>query len=205
MKLYTLPSAHAIKIFTMLNTHLEKYYQKPGFLEVSVPIRISIFAWLLRIRASANYYVGYLEDTISNRIRFSHFLSIDAELSYHQANRQQPNQPAPIVQQSSQDAETQTTISIKRSCKIIIDCLLTDTDWSVMQLVLKGLPLILQNKALFRAVDMETLATAIIGLVPNKVNIYPRVNVNHYFHGQIKRKIIVWFHLQCFAATAHKH
>lgn len=167
-KLYTLPTAHAIKIFTMLNAHLEKYYQKPGFLEVSVPIRISIFAWLLRIRASANYYVGYMEDSTSNRIRFSHFLSIDAD--YHQATRQPQSQPPPIVQQSSQDAETQTTISIKRSCKIIIDCLLTDTDWAVMQLVLKGLPLILQNKALFRAVDMETLATAIIGLVPNKVD-----------------------------------
>lgn len=153
----------------MLNTHLEKYYQKPGFLEVSVPIRSSIFVWLLRIRANANYYVGYLEDSLSNRLRFSHFLSIDAELSYHQANRQQQNQPAALVQQSSQDTDTQTTISIRRSSKIIIDCLLLDTDWSVMQLVLKGLPLMLQNKALFRAVDMEALANAIIGLVVTKV------------------------------------
>lgn len=186
----------------MLNAHLEKYYQKPGFLEVSVPIRISIFAWLLRIRASENYYVGHLEDSTSNRIRFSHFLSIDAELSYHQASRQQQSQPAPIVQQSSQDAETQTTISIKRSCKIIIDCLLTDTDWTVMQLVLKGLPLILQNKALFRAVDMETLATAIIGLVPNKV----KINASASQTQKGKSKIIFHFISSWwFAATTHKH
>lgn len=149
----------------MLNAHLEKYYQKPMFLEASVPIRSSIFAWLLRIRASANYYVGYVEDLKSNRVRFSHFLSVDTELGYHQAARQQQSQPASVTQQSSQETDTQTTISIKRSCRIIIDCLLSENDWSVMQLVLKGLPLILQNKALFRGVDMEALATAIIGLV----------------------------------------
>lgn len=132
-------------------------------LEASVPIRSNIFAWLLRIRANANYYVGYLDDYKSNRIRFNHFLSIDAnELNYHQVNRQQQNQPATLTQQ---ETEAQTTISIKRSCKIIIDCLISENDWSVMQLVLKGLPLILQNKALFRGVDIEALAAAIIGLV----------------------------------------
>lgn len=166
----------------MLNGHLEKYYQKPMLLESSVPVRSSIFAWLLRIRANANYFVGYLDDLKSNRMRYSHFLSIDAnELNYHQGNRQQQNQPAALTQQSSQETEiqTQTTISIKRSCKIFIDCLISETDWSVMQLVLKGLPLILQNKALFRGVDMEALATAIIGLVT-------KVCVNNSFRQKIR-------------------
>lgn len=157
----------------MLNAHLEKYYQKPMLLEASFQIRSNIFAWLLRIRANANYYVGYLDDFKSNRIRFSHFLSIDAnEVNYHQGNRQQQNQPATLTQQSSQETETQTTISVKRSCKIIIDCLVNENDWSVMQLVLKGLPLILQNKALFRGVDMESLAAAIIGLVAKVKNTF---------------------------------
>lgn len=149
----------------MLNAHLEKYYQKPAFLEASVPIRSSIFAWLLRFRANANYYVGYIDDLKSSRIKFSHFLSIDTDLGYLQSIRPQPSQQVAVTQQSSQETETQTTISIKRSCKIIIDCLINENDWSVMQLVLKRLPLILQNKALFRGVDMEALAAAIIGLV----------------------------------------
>lgn len=154
----------------MLNAHLEKYYQKPALLEASTQIRICVFDWLLRIRASANYYVGYMDDVKSNRTRFSHFLSIDAnEVSYHQANRQQQSQPPTLKQQSSEENETLTTISIKRSCKIIIDCLNIENDWSVMQLVLKGLPLILQNKALFRGVDVEPLAAAIMALV-TKVN-----------------------------------
>lgn len=154
----------------MLNAHLEKYYQKTALLEASVPIRSCIFDWLLRIRANANYYVGYMDDLKNNRIRFSHFLSIDAnEVNYHQANRQQQSQPPALKQQSSEESETQSTISIKRSCKIIIDCLAHENDWSVMQLVLKGLPLILQNKALFRGVDVEPLAAAIMALVA-KVN-----------------------------------
>lgn len=165
-KLYTLPPAHAMKIFSMLNAHLERYYQKPVLLETSVVIRSSIFAWMLRLRSNANYYVGYIDDLKTNRARFSHFISIDTnELNYHLSGRQQQSQPPTLTQQSSIDGEPPTTISIKRSCKILIDCLMNENDWSVMQLVLKGLPLILQNKALFRGVDMETLAAAIIGLV----------------------------------------
>lgn len=155
----------------MLNAHLEKYYQKSALLEGSVLIRSTIFDWLLRIRANANYYVGFMDDMKGNRIRFSHSLSIDAnELNYHQNSRQQQSQPPPLTQQTSQETEIQTTISVKRSCKIIIDCLVTENDWLVMQLVLRGLPLILQNKALFRGVDMEQLAGAIIALVTMKVS-----------------------------------
>lgn len=156
-----------MKIFSMLNGHLEKYYQRPMLLETSIPIRSSIFTWLLRLRSNANYYLGYIEDLKTNRARFSHFISIETnEINYHQSNRQQvADRPPPLTQQSSIDGESPTTISIKRSCKIIIDCLVNENDWSVMQLVLRGLPLILQNKALFRGVEMEILASAIIGLV----------------------------------------
>lgn len=155
----------------ILNTHLEKYYQKLALLESSVPVRHKIFNWLLKIRANATYHVGYPEESKGGRIRFSHFLTIDAnEVNYRQPNIPQQQvgqqQQSSSAQQPSQDNDTaQSTISIRRSCKIIIDCLVSENDWSVMQSVLKGLPLILQNKALLRGVDMEALASTIIGLV----------------------------------------
>lgn len=62
-------------------------------------------------------------------------------------------------------AETLSTIPIRRSCKIIIECLKTETDWTIVQLVLKELPSILQNKALLRGIDMDTLAISVINLV----------------------------------------
>lgn len=61
--------------------------------------------------------------------------------------------------------ETFSTIPIRRSCKIIIECLKSETDWSIVQLILKELPSILQNKALLRCIDMDTLAISVINLV----------------------------------------
>lgn len=61
--------------------------------------------------------------------------------------------------------ETLSTIPIRRSCKLIIECLKSETDWSIVQLVLKELPGILQNKALLRCIDMDTLAISVINLV----------------------------------------
>lgn len=163
MKLYILPTAHAIKIFAILNAHLEKYYQKPLLLDTSVAVRNRIFTWMLRLRTDSNYRVGYPDDTKGGRLRFSHFLTIDTnEVTYHQPVR--ASQSNTLTQQSSQDSEIQQTISVKRSTKIIIDCLIGENNWAIMQLVMKGLPLILQNKAFFRGVDMETLATTVIGL-----------------------------------------
>lgn len=165
MKLYILPTTHVIKIFGMLHAHLEKFYQKSILLESSAAIRLKLFTWILKLRANANYHIGYPDDS-KGRVQFSHFLSIDInEINFHQQNRSQQSQSIPLVQQSTQDMETQSTVSLKRSCNLIIECLNSEKDWSVMQLVLKGLPLILQNKALFRGVEMETLATTIIALI----------------------------------------
>lgn len=180
LKLYTLPTAHAIKIFIILNAHLERYYQKPVLLETSVPVRNRIFTWMLKLRADANYHVGYMDDGKNGRVRFSHFLAIDQnELPYHQSNRQSLSQSNVLIQQSSQDNDIQATISLKRFSKIINDCLLIENNWAIMQLVMKGLPLLLQNKAFFRSVDIESLASTVISLAT-------KVNFTHFFYKKKK-------------------
>lgn len=165
IKLYALPTSHAIKIFTILKAHIEKYYQKTVLLDTSVPVRNRIFTWMLKLRTNANYHIGYPDDS-KGRLRFSRFLAIDAnEMTFHQPLRQSQSQSNALQQQISQDnGDIQQTISVKRCCKIIIDCLTSENNWAVMQLVMKGLPSILQNKAFFRGVDMELLASTIIGL-----------------------------------------
>lgn len=169
IKLYTLPATHAIKIFAILHAHLEKYYQKSVLLETSVPVRNRIFQWILRLRADANYRVGYPDDTKGGRLRFSHFLLIDVnEQTYHAPNRQSQAQAqaqaSQLTQQSSQENDVQLTISVRRCCRIIIDCFVSENNWAIMQLVMKGLPLMLQNKAFFRGVDMEALTSTVISL-----------------------------------------
>ncbi len=58
-----------------------------------------------------------------------------------------------------------STISIRRGCKRIVECLKKEKDWNIIQLVLKELPNILQNKAILQGNDMDTLATTLIGMV----------------------------------------
>lgn len=166
LKLYVLPTSHAIKIFTMLHNHLEKCYQKPIYTEASAAVRKRIFAWILKLRANSTYHLGYLDDT-KGRTQFSHFLCVidPNESGPYQSNRQSQTLPNITAQSNATDADMQTSnVSFKRSCNLLIECLCNESDWSVMQLILKGLPLILQNKALFRGVDMDYLATKIIGL-----------------------------------------
>lgn len=190
LKLYHLPASHAIKIFHILNGHLEKYYQKPLLLDSSVLIRKKIFTWMLKARANATYHFGYPDEKKNGAVRFSHYLSIDVNELVNRSNQsigitQTSQKPQPQQQQLQQQPQQQqipaiagsqqqsqeshlpleTTISIRRSCKIIIECLKTENDWSIMQLLLKELPNVLQNKALLRGIDMDTLATSVISLV----------------------------------------
>lgn len=180
LKLYHLPASHAIKIFQILTGHLEKYYHKTSVLmESSVTIRKRIFAWMLKMRANATYNIGYPDDKVAvgnQPIRFSHYLSIELnDVNYRVVNQttavvasvqsQQTQQTSSNKNEETLSSETLSTISINRICKIMIDCLKSETEWTIVQLVLKGLPSILQNKALLRSIDMDTLANSVINLV----------------------------------------
>jgi tuberous sclerosis 2 len=61
-------------------------------------------------------------------------------------------------------ASSFTAISIRRGCKCIVKCLETEKSWAVLQLVLKELPNILQNKALIQGNDVDLLARTLYNL-----------------------------------------
>lgn len=173
-KLYHIPASHAIKIFHMLSGHLERFYQKPILLESSVLIRKNIFSWMLKARANATYHLGYPDESKNLMIRYSHYLSIDVgESGYRSSQSSQPSlsqqtQVAPSATEPHPQItspEMKSTISIRRSCKIIIECLKSENDWSIMLLVLTELPNILQNKALLKGIEMDPLAVTVTQLV----------------------------------------
>lgn len=182
LKLYHLPASHAIKIFQILIGHLEKYYQKTALMDSSVIIRKRIFAWLVKMRANSTYNIGYPDDKTAV-VRFSHhlFIEMNTATSGVAGAVQTPTQQTATIQQQPSSfvgvaaplpeshvtlsPETLSTIPIRRSCKILIECLKSESDWSIVQLVLKELPGILQNKALLRYIDMDTLAISVINLV----------------------------------------
>ncbi|KAI8123354.1 Tuberin [Lucilia cuprina] len=162
IKLYRLPSCHAIKIFNILVGHLELHYQYPKVFEQVNIVRYKIFCWMLRARANASYHIGYPDPTNNDNIKFSYYLGIDSNLPVHDISHH--HQRHSIMSQSNHDIVPNahfTTISIKRACETIVKCLEKDRDFQIFQLVIKELPKVMQNKALIQGNDIESLAAAL--------------------------------------------
>ncbi|KAG5679833.1 hypothetical protein PVAND_009371 [Polypedilum vanderplanki] len=168
-KLHQLPTNHAIKIYYILITHLETHYHQPKVFENATKIRYSIINWMLRVRANSSFHIGYPSPRlISDNIKYSHYLAIEGEFQH---------QPMPLPQtpnieiQSITEEKPEpcfnfnlTTLSIKRGCKIIVKCLDQEKDWHTVQLVLRELPKIMQNKTLIQGNDVDILAKTLIEL-----------------------------------------
>lgn len=130
---------------------------------------------MLRARANGTFHIGYPDTSNINQIRFSHYLGIDQHHQHHAMSFQQAQTQQLQSTQSSGQAQTNdatnvptstfSTISIRRGCKRIVECLKKERDWNIIQLVLKELPNILQNKAILQGNDMDTLATTLIAMV----------------------------------------
>lgn len=169
VKLYTLPSMHAITVFHMLVAHLERYYDRTGAFDHFYEIRFMIFEWMFKARANSTFHIGY-PDERSGGMRFSHYLGIDAKQPIYMAAQQQQQQAkdAPEQQQTNFLAlggESFTTISIRRGCKAILKCLEFEKNWIVLRLVLLKIPDILQNKALIEGNDVDSLGKNLFKLV----------------------------------------
>lgn len=172
-KLHQLPSTHAVKIYQILIGHLEMHYQQPKVFESAKNIRYSIVNWMLKVRANAAFQIGYpYPKLIGNIIKYSHFLAIEGE--QHHA----PQTPgltdmtasSATIGESISDVNITssffnfTTLSIKRGCKVVVKCMENEKDWPIVQLVLRELPKIMQNKTLIQGNDIDILAKTLAKL-----------------------------------------
>nr|XP_019531804.2 tuberin isoform X2 [Aedes albopictus] len=186
VKLYRVPSTHAIKVYHLLMLLLESHYEKPVVLQHVNIIRYKIFSWMLQARANASFHIGYPDIENDNRIRFSHYLGIEGPYQ-HQSGGQVQQQVGGLSQQVQSASQLNlalqenmktadimpstnlTTISIKRGCQIIVNCLKEEKDWHVIQLVLSELPNIMENKALIQGNDIDSLAKTLIKMFGDKL------------------------------------
>lgn len=165
-KLYQLPSNHAVKIYYTLISHLEAHYQQPKVFEHAVKIRYTIINWMLKIRANAAFQIGYPSPRlISDNLKFTHYLVVEGEFQHA------PQTPGVSDLQSNDERSFEfinfsnvATLSIKRSWEIIVKCLLSEKDWPTVQLVLRELPKMMQNKTLVQGNDVDTLTTTLVEL-----------------------------------------
>lgn len=161
-KLHQLPSNHAIKIYHILVAHLEMHYLEPRVFENAVKIRYTIINWMLKVRANSASNIGYPSPRlISDHYKFTNYLAIDGDFHSPQTTN---------VLDSNDDRSDNlghnivTPLSIKRGWDIIIKCLVYEKDWPTVQLVLRELPKVLQNKTLIQGNDVDLLATTVVDL-----------------------------------------
>lgn len=166
VKLYRLPSTHAIFIYHMLISFMEHHYQKPKAYENTVGIRYHIFDWMLKARANASYNLGYPE-TINGSIKFSHYLGIEHSTFTTQLSNQSTTQGGQ-GDSSTVPPVSFTMIPIRRGCKLIVKCLEVEKDWTILRLVLEQLPAILQNKALIQGNDIDYLTKTLHKMYTDK-------------------------------------
>lgn len=165
-KLYQFPSNHAIRIYYILVGHLETHYEKPKVFENAVKIRYTIINWMLKIRVNSSYQIGYPSPRLlSDHLKFTHYLTIEGDYQHP------PTTPNILEIQSSDERSLDgvgfyntTTLSIKRGWDIIVKCLISEKDWPTVQLVLRELPKMMQNKILIQGNDVDILATTLVEL-----------------------------------------
>ncbi|XP_001652850.2 tuberin isoform X1 [Aedes aegypti] len=184
VKLYRVPSTHAIKVYHLLMLLLESHYEKPAVLQHVNIIRYKIFDWMLQARANASFHIGYPDAENGNRVRFSHYLGIEGPYQHQSMQVQQQVGLSQQAQSSSQlnlalqenmktadvmPTTNLTTISIKRGCQTIVNCLKEEKDWQVIQLVLSELPNIMENKALIQGNDIDALAKTLFKMYNDRL------------------------------------
>lgn len=179
-KLYQLPTNHSIRIYYILIGHLEAHYHQPRVFENAVKIRYTIINWMLKIRANSAFQVGYPSPRlISDHLKFTFYLSIEGEFQHPP---QTPNiQDFQSIDERSLDGNVSNsvaTLSIKRGWEIIVKCLLTEKDWPTVQLVLRELPKMMQNRTLIQGNDVDILATTLVELF--KGNYTKEMFIEHF-------------------------
>ncbi|XP_060521768.1 tuberin [Cylas formicarius] len=140
-KIHTLPSSHAVKIYRLLVSFLEKHYEKPKVFENCRQLRFAIFECFLKMRADALYHLGYPN---GNRLIFSSYLCVVYKSNDKVPLGSPPPQPSTVAQPPC----VVTYVPLRRAFKLFITCLKYEKDWEVLNMVLSGMTKGLQNKSL---------------------------------------------------------
>ncbi|XP_053685229.1 tuberin isoform X2 [Sabethes cyaneus] len=193
VKLYRLPSTHAIKTYHLLMRSMEAHYENPFVFQNVNVVRMKIFSWMMKVRANGSFHVGYPDLVNTSKIRFSYYLGIEGP---YQHQSMQPQQQSSLPQQTQSNSQLNlaqqdgakaietsistnlTTISIKRGCQIIVTCLNEEKDWQVIQQVLSELPNIMENKALIQGNDVDLLAKTLLRIYNER----PKLVENQFFY-----------------------
>lgn len=141
-----LPSNHCANIYNLLISHVEKHYNCAILLEHGGRIRQMIFEFVLRIRASARKQMGLI---IDGKLEYSSNILCELSESAKQKIRgEKPETTSPGPAPTVISPSSPSFICYYGLFEVLLKCLRKETDWHVLELCLKGLPKLLQNKNL---------------------------------------------------------
>ncbi|XP_015588565.1 tuberin [Cephus cinctus] len=196
VKLYRLPSNHAIRAYKVLVNHLEQHYKEPAVFRDVSTIRYLIFECFLKIRANALYHLGFPDSANGTVNRFSPYLVLEhapterlsgAGTAGGGGSSPPPASPAPLQHVSCHI----THMSLAHACKAVVSCIKQEKDWKVLQLILKEMPQVMQNRALIlsrHSNDIDYLAAALCSMVSDKTlrlpeslyNVPPKFTISEF-------------------------
>ncbi|XP_076749493.1 TSC complex subunit tuberin isoform X3 [Xylocopa sonorina] len=171
-KIYYLPSSHAIRAYKVLVNHLEQHYKESSVFHDVSTIRYLIFECFLKIRANTLYHLGFPDAQNLSVTRFSPYLVLEHATSERMNSGGGGSSPPPVSPAPLQHLSCQIThMSLAHACKAVISCIKLEKDWKVLQLVLKELPHVMQNRALIlsrHTNDIDHFAAALCSMVSDK-------------------------------------
>ncbi|XP_020281635.1 tuberin [Pseudomyrmex gracilis] len=170
-KIYRLPSSHAICAYKVLVNHLEQHYKDPSVFHVSTT-RYLIFECFLKIRANSLYHLGIPDSPNAAVTRFSPYLVLEHGTTERMSSAGGSNSPPPASPVPIQHLSCNiTSMSLTHGCKAIISCIKQEKDWKILNLILKELPQVMQNRALVlsrHSNDVDFFAAALCSMVSDK-------------------------------------
>ncbi|EFX68537.1 putative tuberous sclerosis 2 isoform 3-like protein [Daphnia pulex] len=163
VKMYQLPSSHAVQIYKTLVRHANLHYEKPIYFEFALSTKLAVFDFILNITADGDYRLGY-----APLPRYSPYILIDHKHGERVGGTNRKEIRSATEDPTSTVHSQVTQMSLGEACVAVIRCLNQERDWRVLKLVLERIPRVLNNKALVLSrhnTDIDYVGRALCSLI----------------------------------------
>ncbi|XP_063961204.1 tuberin-like isoform X1 [Lytechinus pictus] len=169
IKMYRVPSSHAVFAFELLGNHMKQQYENKYNSDMASNIRAKVFEFLLQLRADSMCRLGFPGE--NGIYKYSPHILCDSRLETELAGKTSP--PVCSSPPPGERHLKPTIIPFIRAFKIVTTCLREETHWKVLSLVLPCLTKALQNKNLVLAANanMENLCVVLCSMVEDRSHI----------------------------------
>ncbi|BFZ02892.1 hypothetical protein BsWGS_05930 [Bradybaena similaris] len=175
VKLYTAPASHCQRLYELLISHLELHYSHLYLGPTACQIRREIFGLLTLLRADSRSRVGLVDRKPGERHVYSPYTLCKPIDDLESLAQKSPSIPGLTLSQ------IYAVIEYKHTFKMFLQCLETERDWTVLQMVLEKLTLILENKTLVLTADshfIDTLCGKLCAMVRDRTVEHSKMLIN---------------------------